>query len=151
MNTISQQKITEGQSAQVMEFCYDRTTGFLKRRRQWAAAFATGAASSKDTVIVYSPDANGQIATEQYYGGDIQPLGTGALCSLALPADQYRIQHTYQFGTMSASQFYSSTGTPFGPKYVDLDIDLNTGLAIRSRDTAGITTDYDYDVLGRQT
>ncbi|HST22897.1 MAG TPA: discoidin domain-containing protein [Blastocatellia bacterium] len=108
LNTISQQKITEGQSAQVMEFCYDRTTGFLKRRRQWATALATGAASSKDTVIVYSPDASGQIATEQYYGGDIQPIGTGALCSLALPADQYRIQHTYQFGTMSASQFYSS-------------------------------------------
>jgi YD repeat-containing protein len=151
LNTVSQQKVTEGQSMQVIEFCYDRTNGFLKRMRQWSATFATGAASPKDAVTVYTPDAYGQVAVEQYYGGDIQPIGTGELCALALPADQYRIQHTYQYGVKSTSQFYTSAGAPFGPKLVDLDIDRNTGLAAASRDSAGIATGYDYDALGRQT
>ena len=101
---------------------------------------------------VFTPDDSGQVVREQYYGGDVQAIGTTQLCNLALPAaDQYRIQHTYQYGVRSSSQFYTAVGTPFATRFLDQDIDRNTGLMTTSRDSAGIATGYEYDAMGRQT
>lgn len=146
------QRITEGNSSQVVEFCYDRSNGFLLRRRQWATTSPTGTRSPVDLVTVFTPHPSGQVMREQYYGGDVQPLEIAPLCSLVVPpTDQYRVQHTYQFGSRASTQFYTSSGAPTGPKYIDKTIDRNTGMASATRDSSGISTTYEYDAMGRQT
>ena len=130
----------------------DQSTGFLRRTRRWFGNYPSATSGVNDVVTVFTPDSSGQVAMEQYYGSDLQPVGTTALCTLALPgADQYQIRHTYQYGVRSSSQFHTSSGTPFGPRYVDQTVDRNTGLPSISRDVAGIATSYEYDVMGQQT
>ncbi|MBV9958345.1 MAG: hypothetical protein JO360_07990, partial [Acidobacteria bacterium] len=152
INLYGKQKQVEGSSSQVMEICYDRNTGFARRQRLWWSADPAGNISSKDALVVYTADASGQTVREQYYGGDVQPLGTTGLCTLALPgSEQYQVQHAYQYGTRSSSQYYTSAGAVVGPKFVDRDVDKNTGLVKTSRDSAGLSTQYEYDNLARLT
>jgi hypothetical protein len=149
LNTYSQYKVVEGQSSQVIDYCYDRVTGFLKRRRQWKSSVTGGSAGANDVVTVFTPDTEGQVSKQQYYGGDIQAIGTGNLCSLSLPAAQYEIRHTYQYGMLSTSQFVTETGNSISSKQVDRENDKNTGLVKTSRDGAGVFTQFEYDILGR--
>jgi hypothetical protein len=151
-NIFALQKVTEGLSAQFIEFCYDRSNGFLRRLRRWWTTSASGGRSANDVMTVYTPDTSGQVAREQYYGGDIQLLGTQPLCSLALPgSEQYQLQHIYSYGSRAGAQYYTSSGTAYGAKFIDCTIDRNTGFVTTSRDSASITTGYDYDLMGRQT
>lgn len=151
LNTLSKRKVTEGQSSLVTEYCYDRNNGFLKRERRWTSTVLNSNASSTDVLINYIPDASGNTVIGQYFGGDLQPLGTGSLCSLPLPgSDQYQIRHAYNYGVRSGSSHHTSSGGQFGPKFLDRDIDRNTGLVSATRDTAGIRTSYEYDAMGRQ-
>jgi hypothetical protein len=93
----------------------------------------------------------GNLTKEEYFGGDQQTLGTGELCSLALPANQYRIDHTWQYGAGNLSQYYDAAGNALSFKSLDTDIDLSSGLVKKSRDTSLIGTSYEYDTLGRLT
>lgn len=99
--------------------------------------------------------ANGNLVREEWYGGDTQSLtANGTTCTMALPINQYRIDHAYQHGSLASSQHKTATGGATGSlafKSLDLDIDINTGLARVSRNTAGIATTFEYDSLGRQT
>jgi hypothetical protein len=152
LNLFSRQKTLEGASAQVIEVCYDRNTGFLKRQRNLATTSATGTAGGSDVVVAYTPNSGGRVAKEQYYGGDAQTVATGNLCTLSLPAtDQYQIQHAYQFGTLKTSQYHTETGAMFGHRFVDREIDKNTGLVKTSRDASGLATNYEYDGMARVT
>lgn len=152
INIFGKRKIVEGTSSQVVETCFDRKTGFLSRQRNWSSMSPAGTASSNDVFIVYTPDAAGQVVMEQYYGGDVQWIDTASPCALAVPsADQYQIRHTYQYGTLNSSQYYTNWGPAFGPKSVDRDIDRNTGLVKTSRDSAGLATTQEYDNMGRLT
>jgi hypothetical protein len=151
-NIFALQKVTEGLSAQFVEFCYDRGNGFLRRLRRWSTTATSGGRSANDVLTIYTPDAYGQVDKEQHYGGDLQPLGTQSLCSLSIPgSEQYQLQHTYSYGARASAQYYTSNGTAYGPKFIDCTIDRNTGMVMMSRDSAGILTSYDYDVTGRQT
>ncbi|MCP4660051.1 MAG: hypothetical protein GY856_32010, partial [bacterium] len=77
-------------------------------------------------------------------------LSTSAdLCGLSLPANQYEIEHSYQYGSLQATQYVDALGVPLAFKAVDLTIDKSTGLVASSRDSAGIETVYDYDTTGR--
>ncbi|MGH7490002.1 MAG: hypothetical protein ACREMY_31005, partial [bacterium] len=68
------------------------------------------------------------------------------LCTLSLPANpQYQINHSYSFGVRASSQY---TGASFLSLNQTIDF---TGLVSSSRDTAGVNTDFLYDVLGRRT
>jgi hypothetical protein len=152
LNRFSQQKLTEGPNTETVDFCFDVNTGFMKRVRRWYSTFVGQGKTAKDVVIVYTENANGDVGQEQYYGGDIQAIGTGALCSLTIPAtDQYQIRHTYQYGVRSGSSFYTETGQMFGQKTHDVDIDQNTGLIKTRRNSAGIATNYEYDAMERMT
>ena len=152
INIYGKQKKVEGTSSQVTEVCYDRATGFAKRQRVWWSTDPAGTASSKDVLVVYTPDAAGQTIKEQYYGGDVQLIDTSSLCTMPLPnADQYQIQHAYQYGSRSTSQYYTASGSAFGTKFMDRDVDRSTGGVKTSRDSAGLATQYEYDQLGRIT
>ncbi len=93
------------------------------------------------------PDGAGNVQSEQYFGGDKQNLtANGNTCSMALPAPAYQINHTYQFGVRSTSQYV-------GANFLSLNqtIEAHTGLPLQSSDVSGIATDYEYDLLGRLT
>ena len=103
-------------------------------------------ASDLLSVFTYT---SGNVTREEPYGGDVQALATGALCGLALPASQYRIDHGWQYGVRNLSQYVDAAGQTLSFKSLDVDADLNTGLIKTSRDTSLIKTDYEYDSLGR--
>jgi RHS repeat-associated protein len=147
LGTYSEQTRTEGTSTTRSEYCFDANTGFLLRARALKTGTTRG---GNDVAVVFTPSAGNPIR-EEYYGGDVQSLGTGELCGLGLPANQYRINHAWQYGVRGSSQYVDSAGNPLSFKNLDIDIDLSTGLAQASRDTSGIRTDYEYDPMGRPT
>lgn len=151
LNTYNQYKVTEGSSSNTIDYCFDRNTGFLKRLRRWKTTDPAGAKGNNDVVVIYTPDSAGQVSQRELYGGDVQVIGTGDLCTLAPGAEQYQVRYSYQHGSLSTSQFYDGADLPFGVKVSDLDIDQSTGLVKTSRDTAGLATHYEYDSMGRMT
>jgi RHS repeat-associated protein len=146
LGTFERQTMTEGESA-ISTSCFD-ANGFLTRRRMLAGA----SEGSHDVLAVRVPDADGNVAFERFYGGDLQTVGTASnLCALSLPsAPAYEIEHQYAYGSRKLSRYLEgSVPVPF--KSLDLDVDQSTGLAAASRDTAGIETTFIYDTLGRLT
>ena len=147
LGTYSEQTRTEGSSTSKTEHCFDATTGALLRTR----TLKTGVTRGVNDVVNVLTYSSGNLTREESYGGDTQSLGTGALCSLTLPANQYRMDHGWQYGVRNTSQYVDAAGTPLSFKSLDTDIDPNTGLAKASRDTSLIRTDYEYDAMGRLT
>ena len=128
------------------EFCFNSTTGALDRVR----TLKTGTSRvASDLLSVYTVDSAGQLTQERYFGGDTQSINNGGSCTFGLPADQYRLDHTYQYGVRKTSEYRDASGVPLSFKSLDVDVDLNTGLVRASRDTSGIQTDFEYDSLGR--
>ncbi|MGH9457316.1 MAG: hypothetical protein ACRD2J_06700, partial [Thermoanaerobaculia bacterium] len=152
LGTYDFEQATEGSFTEKRTYCFDATRGSLLRKRTLAGT--TEAANdlvTRYTYAVAGQASPGQRIREEYFGGDVQVLGTGNLCSLSLPAPQYRIDHTHQYGTLETSRYVDSSGNPLSFYTVNQDIDPNTGLVVRSRDTSGIITNYEYDGLGRLT
>jgi len=145
------------------EACFDMpSTGALLRTRTLSQPPTTSGSegeSANDLIAVYTYT-GGDVTSEQYYGGDAQPVTTGAngppsLCGLALPAtDAYRIDHTYGYGSTATSYYVDQGGTALPFYLVDATIDQDTGLpsSVRTRsgpDSAGIQTNLTYDAFGR--
>jgi RHS repeat-associated protein len=155
LETYDAKEVTEGGVTARTEYCFEKDpetqfpTGFLLRMRAVASGTTPGV---RDTLVVYSHDAAGNVTSEQYFGGDTQTVGTVPLCSLALPSSSaYRIDHTYQYGSRATSRYVDSSGNSLPFKILDRDIDANTGLTSRRRDTAEVVTTFDYDGMGRLT
>ncbi|HEY6251264.1 MAG TPA: RHS repeat-associated core domain-containing protein [Candidatus Angelobacter sp.] len=123
-------------------FVYDTNTGFLCAQRIFAG---TG---GNDLFRLFIPDGNGNVATEADFGGDREPASQSFSLGCQSPAQgaEYIVNHTYQNGALRFTQYRGA-----GFLSVDRTIDLNTGLPQSSRDTAGIQTNFQYDVLGRLT
>ncbi|MFL6192558.1 MAG: hypothetical protein ACJ75H_00195, partial [Thermoanaerobaculia bacterium] len=140
---------SEGGATALTDLCYSPGTAAVTRRRVHRQDGATKSAT--DLVTVYTVDpSTGNVTSEKSYGGDAQagiPTGAADPCTMALPASpEIQIDHTYTSGVRAASQY---SGTSF---YVlNQGIDARTGLAISSSDTAGVTTSYEYDTMGRLT
>ncbi len=144
LNTFSFDWESEGGTTIYRFYCWDATTGALLRKRVHQAN-SSGEGTS-DVVEVYGYT-SGNLTSESWYGGDTQAVNLSGtnFCTMALPATPaYQINHTYAFGARATSQY---AGTAF--KTLDLAVDASTGLARESRDTAGLTTTYDYDLLSR--
>ncbi|HYK02282.1 MAG TPA: hypothetical protein VE974_11035 [Thermoanaerobaculia bacterium] len=133
------------------EACFDPLNGRLLRRR----ALRGATASEFDLLAVFKDQdasggsTDGNVSQEEYYGGDLQSLGAGfATCSgnLSNVAPQYRIHHTYQYGSLASTRY---EGMNF--KALDATIDPPSGLPSSTRDTAGLETVLKYDQLGRLT
>ena len=151
LGTFADRSVTEGGVTYKEQFCFDAATGFLERRRTQADSTR----QAKDTIAVYVAHSTGDVQYERYFGGDGQAVNTGSnLCTLTLPPSNiYEIQHNYTnaYGSRRWSRYNKPTGAGIGFKFLDQDIDLNTGLPSASRDTAGLATTYSYDALGRLT
>jgi RHS repeat-associated protein len=132
------------------QFCFDSNTGFLLRQRNIATLGSSASPGWYDVLAVFTPDAQGNLAREEYSGGDsgyVYPYGE--LCSLSLYPSAFRLDHTYEYGTRATSTYADQNGNPLSFKSLDQDIDQNTGFVTVSRDSAGMRAVFDYDAVGR--
>lgn len=129
-------------------FDVDATNGWVRRTR--IHELDNGARSPND-LIVEAIHVGGDLRSERFHGGDTQTVGTSAaLGSLSLPQPQYRIDHITQHGARATSTYVDpATGAPLSFKTLDLTIDVSTGLPSSGRDTAGLSTTFGYDLMGR--
>jgi len=98
-----------------------------------------GAPGANDLIAVFTSDSYGNVAREEYYGGDGHTVGVvGGLCTTATNTREYRIDHDYTAGSLKSSRYFDSANLPLGFLAVDQDIDSGTGLAHRSRDSAEV-------------
>jgi len=141
LDTYDDQTVTEGSASAKREYCWSQ--GLLTRKRFLANGTARSAA---DLVTLLVRDGDGNVTAQKLYGGDLQSIGTGGLCSLSLPTPAYEVDNTYQYGSVETSKF---AGTTFYA--LDQDIDRNTGLPTASRDSSELSTSYTYDKMGRLT
>lgn len=132
--------------------CFDPRTGFLHRKR------LRGGTAANDLLSVFTPDpVTGYVKREEHYGGDDPSQALGDIlqnvCTMSLPASsRYRIDHAYQAGSLMKWNYADpSTGLPVGFLSVDFTIEPRTGLPSKSRDAAGLVTNYTYDGEGRLT
>ncbi|MFY9824701.1 MAG: RHS repeat-associated core domain-containing protein [Thermoanaerobaculia bacterium] len=149
LETMTYTTDTENGPTAWTDLCYAPGTSTVIRKREHR--IDGGVQWADDPVAVYTLDGAGNVTSESHYGGDTPgygvPTGVSNLCAMALPASpQYQINHTYSSGVRATSQY---AGASF--KILDQDIDASTGLVSKSRDTAGILTNYLYDTLGRRT
>ncbi|MEM8962037.1 MAG: hypothetical protein AAGD38_11185 [Acidobacteriota bacterium] len=138
---------TEGTDSKTEQRCVDAATGQVTRKRVLVGA--TPAAN--DLLYTYSYHPTGELWITRYYGGDVQALPTGDLCTLTLPAqEQYAKFRTYQYGALATSGWLDAGGSAFLTT-ANNTIDLNTGLAASTTRTDGLVWSYTYDAMGRRT
>lgn len=148
VNTYDYQQVIENSVTAETKYCFNSSTGYLNGTRTLTSGTTE---SASDLVTTYTPDSAGNTTSERYFGGDTQGLGTVTQCSANPQGYQYRVDHTYQYGMRNSSRYVDTGGTPASFFSLDEDIDLNTDLVSRSRDTAGIYTDFTYDAMNRVT
>jgi YD repeat-containing protein len=133
------------------EACFDTSTGFPLRKRTVRGS----AASTIDLLTVYKDvdnngaNTDGNVSQEEYYGGDDTPLPgslTANTCGALSVAPRYRLLYTYASGTRKTSQYEGFTF-----KFLDLTIDVSSGLPSQTRDVSSIGTTLQYDLMGRLT
>ena len=152
LETYADRTVIADGSVMKSQYCFDAptsqqptATGFLERVRILEGSVP----GIHDLLQRFTPDAHGNVEREEYFGGDLQNLSTSAnLCGLSLPANQYEIEHTYDAGVLSTSNYVDEHG-PMSFRTVDRTIDPSTGLVAESRDSAGIETAYGWDSMGR--
>ncbi len=158
--------VTESGLSATQQFCFTPANGFLRGTRILAASApcdqTTTSPPCGDLVASYSSSTDssinggalGNVTTEQFFGGDATPLSNQGttLCGIVdnPGTATYDLRNTYGYGVKKTSQYYSG-GIAMSFKIFDADIDGNTGLAFRSRDTAGVQTTYAYDTSRRLT
>jgi RHS repeat-associated protein len=154
LRTSTETSVVEGSSKLKTQTCYEAATGFLA----WTRVFQDGTSQQSNDVLTRftrDTDSAGDIAAEEYYGGDSTVLlntSQNSTCTLSsLPNHDYRIVHTYQAGSRRTSQYTDVNGNPLTFYTLNLIIDNTTGLPTSSTDQSGIVTSYVYDALGRLT
>ncbi|MEK6375972.1 MAG: hypothetical protein AABO58_25115 [Acidobacteriota bacterium] len=154
LNTYAETTRSEGGVTARKQFCFDPNTGVVLRDR----VLAGQTPAFNDVLRVFSYTNNGDLQFAADYGADMQSLDTGSsLCSIPLPASPwYKAENTYQYldpgglshytgGIVASSRFYDRvTGAQLSFLSLDRDIDPSTGVVTKSRDSAGVSTSYDY-------
>ena len=153
INTYASSKSAEGGDIAKSEACFEPSTGYLLRSRALKLTGTGGADPGQSTgdVVLRRTHTSGNTTREESFGGDTQAVGIEALCGLSLPAATYRIDHTYEYGSLKSSRYADSAGAPLSFYLVDRGLDPSTGLTATSRDSAGLATDFVYDTMGRLT
>jgi len=137
--------VQEGSESMKRQRCVDPATGQVTRER----TLAGNAPAAHDLLRVHEYHATGERSVTRHYGGDVQPLATGDLCTLALPAsEQYVRFWSYQYGTLAAEGWLAADGSTFLQSR-SATIDPDTGLVASSSGADGFTWSSGYDALGR--
>lgn len=145
LNTYSSQQTTENGITAKALFCFDWSTGFLRRQRTMSSTTPAGS----DLITRYT-STNGNVTREESFGGDAQTVPTAPLCSATLPGAVYQTDSTYSNGALAATTYLNiPAAAPMPFKSADRDINAGTGLVMTARDTAGVATSYEYDDMGR--
>jgi YD repeat-containing protein len=135
----------------IKQFCFDDTTGFLKRQRTLVGTAACAVNTACHDLMAVFGQQNGNVTQEDYFGGDNQSIGTETVCDATLPTtSDYQIFHTYSNGSLEKSYHRPTSGDPIIYEANNL-IDSGTGLVGSSTDLSGLSTSYTYDALGRLT
>lgn len=143
LDVYSERSVTEGSWTEREIDCVDTNNGFLFRRRILRDPSQVRA---DDLMMGRGRDTMGNLIAEAFFGGDGANLSTTNLCFFPAPAPTYRVRHTYQSGALATSIYDNVTFYS-----VNRTIDASTGLPWKSTDTAGLTTTFDYDAMGRLT
>lgn len=144
INLYDKTTATQGTETATVLYDFDSNDGFLTCTR--ATTDDDGdPLTTTDIMALFGKDpTRGNRTSEEYRGGDDPgDIGTGQVCATS-GTTKYRIDHTYSNGALANSQYQ---GVEF--KSFEATIDANTGLVEKSKDTAGIETDFSYDGLGR--
>jgi hypothetical protein len=148
LGTYTEQTVAEGDT-QKNQFCFNANTGFLEKQRIYRVGTSPDA---HDIVRVWEPDAQGNVASQKDYGGDLGSVPTADVCGLTLSGESYRIDHTWpdplrplDSRWQQTSKYVRANGTALSYLTRDETVDPMTGLVVQSRDSAGLVTDYQYD------
>jgi RHS repeat-associated protein len=150
LDTYDYKEQQEGAALIRQEARFDKSKGFFQCERRLATASTHG---PNDVIVAYQPDpaGHGQVASEQWYGGDASPLSSGQDCGGPLPAiPAYTYSHFYSAGVRNQTTTQVTVnGVQTTLKLLDADIDAGSGLVSASRDPSGRATTYTYDPMGR--
>jgi|CXWL01.1.fsa_nt_gi RHS repeat-associated protein len=154
LGTFDRQDVDNGE---VATSCFDRGTGFLKRRRVLLGTEqSAGEESTRDVLTVYTPDPGGNVIRESLYGGDpVTGAQTGdlpadsALCGLDPGSPVYVREHTYAAGASETSTWLSPVDSSARLVTLDVAVDVASGLPSESRDARGLATALEWDAMGR--
>ena len=127
--------------------CIDPLTGLVLRERRLALANP----SAKDLLSVHHYDSAGNRIGTDYYGGDVQSIGGGNLCTLTLPAaEQYASYTVYQHGAAAETGWLNTGGSVF-LRTTSATIDVSTGASSSSAGVNDFTETLTYDAMARPT
>lgn len=104
--------------------------------------------NTADVVVLYGRDDNGFVTSERGLGGDRHPLPAG-VATTALSGFKFRMEYSYQDGLLTSAVQVDEAQNRL--KLYDIENDFYTGLARTRTDTAGVQTQYRYDLMGRLT
>lgn len=123
--------------------------GFLQATRTLSNPQG-GTVSSNDLIANYLPDLYGNVAQEDWFGGDTQDVSNILYLCSNYEGSRYRRTHVFEKGTLKASYVHSeASGRPVFLQTVNNIIDGPTGLVWKSTDPAGIVTTYTYGSMLR--
>jgi YD repeat-containing protein len=128
---------------------FDSTGRLIARRTHLQSG---GAPDIHDLLATFTYDGNGNLSTEQYYGGDMQALDGTA--EFAIPSSSpYAINHALTYSSSGGALLRDTAtyGGSGGITVSDETYDQSTGLVTDVRDVSGLLTHYTYDPLGRIT
>jgi RHS repeat-associated protein len=140
------QRSTESGVSSQTSFSFNASTGFLDSYRVLRTGTATG---NNDVFVAQCGDSRGNVAAENFFGGDDQNLSALTLDCLASSTWAYRTTHAYAYGSRSLSQQWQNSTTTVGFNAYQADIDPSTGLVAADYDPSGYKTTYTFDALGR--
>ncbi|MEO8383367.1 MAG: hypothetical protein ABI779_27170 [Acidobacteriota bacterium] len=120
--------------------------GLLKSQRVLKSA----APGMGDLLAVTCRDSRAFVAAEKWLGGDDRtpPADNTDLCSAVPAAKEYEVQHEYPVGDAFRG-WHKAHYRGFSFNLADESFDSNTGNASSVRDSAGLSTSYTYDAMGR--
>ncbi len=148
LGTYGYQQWTEGATSSKTLYTFDGNTGFLASVRTLKSGTSTLAS---DLFTLRCPDSRGNLASESFYGGDVQSL-TGLAVSCGSPGSwQYRLSHAYANGSLASSIYRRTDAADMEFYSYKATIDASTGLVATEEDPSGYVAKYTYDGLGRLT
>jgi YD repeat-containing protein len=171
LNTFTNQTVREANKPTLTtNVCFD-TNGFVTSRRALQSTSATPAESANDLLAVFVADAQGNLSSERYWGGDnpnvagthplaatYTPAPTALVCGAVPSGEAFRIDHTYANSAHQTATYFEGNNQSATFRNVQNVVD-SVGLVSQSVERAvvgssggasdGLKTDYSYDLLGR--